>query len=82
MKNQEQMALQNFSSDEREVDQRIEELIVVKTVGGGGASGFHDVYTEKASVEAFRKTGKFPDVNAGDWFALSGIVTCLGLQRR
>ena len=27
----------------------------------GGASGFHDVYTEKASVEAFRKTGKFPD---------------------
>jgi len=27
----------------------------------GGASGFHDVYTEKASVEAYRKTGKFPD---------------------
>lgn len=27
----------------------------------GGASGFHDVYTEKASVEAFRKTGEFPD---------------------
>jgi hypothetical protein len=27
----------------------------------GGASGFHDVYTEKESVEAFRKTGKFPD---------------------
>ena len=27
----------------------------------GGASGFHDVYTEKASVEMFRKTGKFPD---------------------
>lgn len=27
----------------------------------GGASGFHDVYTEKESVEAYRKTGKFPD---------------------
>lgn len=30
-------------------------------VPGGGASGFHDVYTEKSSVEAYRKTGKFPD---------------------
>ena len=27
----------------------------------GGASGFHDVYTEKESVAAYRKTGKFPD---------------------
>ena len=27
----------------------------------GDASGFHDVYTEKRSVEVFRKTGKFPD---------------------
>ncbi|NKB77226.1 MAG: cytochrome C [Gammaproteobacteria bacterium] len=27
----------------------------------GGASGFHDVYTDRASVEAFRQTGKFPD---------------------
>ena len=27
----------------------------------GGASGFHDVYTEKTSAEAYRKTGKFPD---------------------
>ncbi len=27
----------------------------------GDASGFHDVYTEKETVEAFRKTGKFPD---------------------
>ena len=27
----------------------------------GGASGFHDVYTEQETVEAFRKTGKFPD---------------------
>jgi hypothetical protein len=27
----------------------------------GGASGFHDVYTEKESVEAYRQTGKFPD---------------------
>jgi hypothetical protein len=30
-------------------------------VPSGGASGFHDVYTEKKSVEVFRKTGKFPD---------------------
>ncbi|WP_257985251.1 hypothetical protein [Shewanella sp. GutCb] len=28
----------------------------------GGASGFHDVYTEKESVESFRKSGKFPMV--------------------
>ncbi|MFT7245711.1 MAG: hypothetical protein ACI82A_003082 [Candidatus Azotimanducaceae bacterium] len=27
----------------------------------GGASGFHDVYTEKSAVKAFRSTGKFPD---------------------
>lgn len=27
----------------------------------GDASGFHDVYTEKESVEHFRKTGQFPD---------------------
>lgn len=27
----------------------------------GGASGFHDVYTEKASALAYRETGKFPD---------------------
>lgn len=30
-------------------------------VPDGSASGFHDVYTEPATVEAFRKTGKFPD---------------------
>lgn len=30
-------------------------------VADGGASGFHDVYTEAASVEAYRKTGEFPD---------------------
>ena len=30
-------------------------------VPDGGASGFHDVYTEKSTVEAYRKTGKFPD---------------------
>lgn len=30
-------------------------------VPDGGASGFHGVYTEPATVEAFRKTGKFPD---------------------
>jgi hypothetical protein len=27
----------------------------------GDASGFHDVYTEKISVEHYRKTGEFPD---------------------
>jgi hypothetical protein len=27
----------------------------------GGASGFHDVYTEKASAEAFRVNAEFPD---------------------
>ena len=27
----------------------------------GGASGFHDVYTEPETVEAYRKTGEFPD---------------------
>jgi hypothetical protein len=27
----------------------------------GGASGFHDVYTERATVVAFRETGKFTD---------------------
>lgn len=27
----------------------------------GGASGFHDVYTEKESVESFRENGVFPD---------------------
>lgn len=27
----------------------------------GDASGFHDVYSEKTSVEHYRKTGNFPD---------------------
>jgi hypothetical protein len=27
----------------------------------GGASGFHGVYTEKATLKVFRDTGKFPD---------------------
>jgi hypothetical protein len=27
----------------------------------GDASGFHDVYTEKETIEAYRATGKFPD---------------------
>ena len=30
-------------------------------VPDGDASGFHDVYTEKESAEAYRKTGNFPD---------------------
>ena len=49
----------------------------------GSASGFHDVYTEKETVEAFRKTGKFPDgatlvkelraSNAGTYTTGSGV---------
>ena len=27
----------------------------------GGASGFHDVYADRMAVEAYRKTGQFPD---------------------
>jgi hypothetical protein len=27
----------------------------------GDASGFHDVYTQQSTVEAFRETGQFPD---------------------
>lgn len=30
-------------------------------VSEGDASGFHDVYTEKKSLEFYRQTGKFPD---------------------
>jgi hypothetical protein len=30
-------------------------------VPSGAASGFHDVYTEKSTVLAYRKTGQFPD---------------------
>lgn len=30
-------------------------------VPAGDASGFHEVYTEKSTIEAYRKTGKFPD---------------------
>jgi hypothetical protein len=30
-------------------------------VPSGGASGFHDVYTEKESVEYYRDKGEFPD---------------------
>ncbi len=30
-------------------------------VPDGGASGFHGVYTEKESLDAYRKTGVFPD---------------------
>ena len=30
-------------------------------VPDGGASGFHGVYTEKESLDAYRKTGRFPD---------------------
>jgi hypothetical protein len=29
--------------------------------GGGGAAEFHNVYTQPTTIEAFRKTGKFPD---------------------
>ena len=27
----------------------------------GGAAGFHDVYTEKNTVDVYRRTGHFPD---------------------
>jgi len=30
-------------------------------VADGDASGFHDVYTEASTVEAYRETGEFPD---------------------
>lgn len=30
-------------------------------VPSGGASGFHDVYTEKSSVEYYQQHGRFPD---------------------
>jgi hypothetical protein len=30
-------------------------------VPSGGASGFHDVYTEKESIEFYRRNGVFPD---------------------
>jgi len=30
-------------------------------VPDGDASGFHDVYSQASTVEAYRKTGKFPD---------------------
>jgi hypothetical protein len=30
-------------------------------VPAGDASGFHDVYTERDTVEAYRRTGQFPD---------------------
>ena len=30
-------------------------------VPAGDASGFHDVYSQASAVEAYRKTGKFPD---------------------
>lgn len=30
-------------------------------VAEGGASGFHDVYTEAATAEAYRESGAFPD---------------------
>ena len=49
----------------------------------GGASGFHDVYSEKATVEAFRRTGQFPDgatlvkelraSDSGDYTTGSGV---------
>jgi hypothetical protein len=49
----------------------------------GGASGFHDVYTEAQSVEFFRNNGSFPDgatlikelraSHAGDYTTGSGV---------
>jgi hypothetical protein len=49
----------------------------------GDASGFHDVYTEKTTVDVYRKTGEFPDgatlvkelrtSNAGNYTTGNGI---------
>ena len=49
----------------------------------GAASGFHDVFTERESADAFRATGKFPDgativkelrgSNAGDYTTGQGV---------
>jgi len=49
----------------------------------GDASGFHDVYTERASAEAYRETGRFPDgatlvkelraAKAGDYTTGAGV---------
>ena len=54
----------------------------------GGASGFHDVYTEKASVEAYKATGEFPDgatlvkelrsAKAGDYSTGQGVSHATG----
>lgn len=53
-------------------------------VPAGNASGFHDVYTEQSTVEAYRQTGKFPDgatlvkelrpANEGDYTTGSDIA--------
>ena len=44
----------SIASDEREAS--------VAAMGhGSGAAGFHNVYTQPETVEAFRQTGKFPD---------------------
>lgn len=57
-------------------------------VPDGGASGFHDVYTEKESVEAYRRTGKFPDgatlvkelraSSAADYTTGNGVIHATG----
>jgi len=49
----------------------------------GGASGFHDVYTEPETVAAYRRTGQFPDgatlikelraANAADYTTGKGV---------
>jgi len=61
-------------------------------VPDGGASGFHDVYTEKASIDAFRKTGKFPDgatlikelraSEAGDYTTGKGVSHSTGMLKQ
>ncbi len=57
-------------------------------VPDGGASGFHDVYTEKEAAEAYRKTGEFPDgatlvkelraSQAGDYSTGAGVNHATG----
>lgn len=57
-------------------------------VPDGGASGFHDVYTEASTIEAYRKTGEFPDgatlvkelrhSDAGDYTTGQGVSFATG----
>ena len=58
--------ISNYVNDEGEISFPSDFGISMAHLGSwyvpdGGASGFHDVYTEKESIVAFRQNGKFPD---------------------